>query len=125
MNILTFDIEEWFQEKAYFGNHSERYKQYDLYLDRILETLDKQGFKATFFCLGGMATEFPDVVKKISGNGHEIGCHSFKHVWLNKMSREEWKEDTIIIRCSCSVLRYQKGGNSRKKLCNRLEMNER
>lgn len=94
MNILTFDIEEWYQEKVYFGNHSERYKEYDLYLDRILETLDKRGVKATFFCLGGMATEFPDVVKKIAENGHEIGCHSFKHVWLNKMSLEELREDT-------------------------------
>lgn len=94
MNILTFDIEEWYQEKMYFGNHSERYREYDQYLDRILEVLDRRGIKATFFCLGGMATEFPDVVKKIAENGHEIGCHSFKHVWLNKMSREELREDT-------------------------------
>ena len=94
MNILTFDIEEWYQEKVYFGNHCERYKEYDHYLDKILETLDERGFKATFFCLGGMATEFPDVVKKIAENGHEIGCHSFKHVWLNKMSLEELREDT-------------------------------
>lgn len=96
MNILTFDIEEWYQEKVYFGNHRERYKEYDQYLDRILETLDNRGIKATFFCLGGMAVEFPDVVKKIAENGHEIGCHSFKHVWLNKMSREELREDTKL-----------------------------
>lgn len=94
MNILTFDIEEWYLEKRYFGDHVERYKEYDKYLDLILEILDRRGFKGTFFCVGGMATEFPEVVKKIESQGHEIGCHSFKHVWLNKMSREEVMEDT-------------------------------
>lgn len=94
MNILTFDIEEWYLEKNHFGNHPERYKEYDKYLDRILEVLDRRGFKGTFFCVGGMATDFPEVLKKIESQGHEIGCHSFKHMWLNKMSRDELMEDT-------------------------------
>lgn len=94
MNILTFDIEEWYLEKRYFGDHAERYKEYDKYLDCILEILDRRGFKGTFFCVGGMATDFPEVVKKIESQGHEIGCHSFKHVWLNKMSRDDLMEDT-------------------------------
>ena len=96
MNILTFDIEEWYLEKKYFGDHSERYKEFDFYLDQILNALDKRGFKGTFFCVGGMATDFPDVVRKIDSRGHEIGCHSFKHVWLNKMNEDEVLEDTRI-----------------------------
>lgn len=94
MNIITFDIEEWFLEKAYFGDHAEKYKEYDRYLDQILNALDERGFKGTFFCVGGMATDFPDVVKKIEARGHEIGCHSFNHVWLNKMTEDEVMEDT-------------------------------
>ena len=94
MNILTFDIEEWFLEKTYFGNHACKYKEYDYYLDQILNALDERGFKGTFFCVGGMATDFPDVVKKIEARGHEIGCHSFKHVWLNKMTEDEVLDDT-------------------------------
>lgn len=94
MNLLTFDIEEWYLQKTYFGNHSEKYADYDHYLGMILDALDKCAYKATFFCVGGMATEFPDVVKKIDERGHEIGCHSFRHVWLNKMSEKEVFEDT-------------------------------
>lgn len=94
MNILTFDIEEWYLQKAFFGNHSEAYKIYDHYLDEILNKLDERNFKGTFFCVGGMASDFPDVVRKIENRGHEIGCHSFKHVWLNKMTEEEVYEDT-------------------------------
>ncbi len=94
MNILTFDIEEWFLEKIYFGNHTEKYHEFDCYLDQILDALDERGFKGTFFCVGGMATDFPQIVKKIESLGHEIGCHSFKHVWLNKLREEEVLEDT-------------------------------
>lgn len=94
MNILTFDIEEWYLEKNYFGNHKEKYAEFDQYLERILDTLDQRGFKGTFFCVGGMAEEFPEVVRRIDARGHEVGCHSYRHVWLNKMPREEVLEDT-------------------------------
>ena len=36
MNILTFDIEEWFLEKNYFGAKESRYAEYD----RLLEVND-------------------------------------------------------------------------------------
>lgn len=94
MNILSFDIEEWYLEKILHGGREAIYAEYDHYLDKILEALDKRGFKATFFCVGGMATDFPHVVKKIEARGHEIGCHSFKHTWLNKMTEKEAQEDT-------------------------------
>ena len=96
MNILTFDIEEWYLEKEFWGNRISRYKEFDNYLDQILGKLDERGYKGTFFCVGGMATEFPDVVKKINEAGHEVGCHSFKHVWLNKMTENELEDDTRI-----------------------------
>ena len=94
MNILTFDIEEWYLEKNYFGDHSDEYARYDGYLNQILDKLDEQNIKATFFCVGGLAREFPKVVRLINDRGHEIGCHSDKHIWLNKMTRHEMFEDT-------------------------------
>ena len=94
MNILTFDIEEWYIEKAYRGGHAERYHLFDTYLNRILDLLERQGVKATFFCVGKLATDFPQVVKLIATKGHEVGCHSHTHLWLNKMSRQEALDDT-------------------------------
>ena len=94
MNILTFDIEEWYIEKHNHGNRQEKLKLFDQYLDQILELLDRRQLKATFFCVGGMATEFPQVIKLIESRGHEIGCHSYRHTWLNKMSQEEVLQDT-------------------------------
>ena len=94
MNILTFDIEEWYIEKHFGGDRSERYHLYEEYLDKILDKLDERNFKATFFVVGAMAREFPEVVRKISDRGHEIGCHSDVHTWLNKMTVDQCREDT-------------------------------
>ena len=94
MNILSFDIEEWYLEKTYFGDHKERYAEYDRYLNGILDVLDERGFKGTFFCVGGMGESFPEVIRRIEERGHEIGCHSYRHTWLNKMGREEALKDT-------------------------------
>ena len=94
MNILTFDIEEWFiWEKMGFLTQEKR-AEYDRRLDLLLDLLDSRGVKATFFCVGMMGERFPGVVRKISGRGHEIGCHSYIHTWLNKMSEKECMEDT-------------------------------
>ncbi len=94
MNILTFDIEEWYIEKVYHGGRKERYLEFDRLLDNILDILDENNTKATFFCLGEMAKDFPYVIKKIYDRGHEIGSHSNKHIWLNKLSKQEVREDT-------------------------------
>lgn len=94
MKIISFDIEEWFIEKEFGGNRKDKYVEYDIFLDKILEMLHATGKKATFFCVGKMAIEFPEVLRRIDVAGHEIGCHSNVHTWLNKMSTDEALEDT-------------------------------
>ncbi len=94
MNLLTFDIEEWALAKAGGNGTAEIYAEYDAFLNRILDVLDKRNIVATFFCTGMMAKEFPLVVRSIQSRGHEIGCHSNVHTWMNKMTETEAREDT-------------------------------
>lgn len=89
MNLLTFDIEEWFLHRE-----PEKHFEYDRYLNAILNKLDEQKLNATFFCVGEMGRLFPEVIRKIRAQGHEIGCHSNTHTWLNKMTEAECREDT-------------------------------
>lgn len=94
MNILTFDIEEWALAKYGGYGSTEQYAEYDAFLNHILDLLDNRGIKATFFCTGLMAKDFPQVVKLVQSRGHEIGCHSNQHTWMNKMTEAEAREDT-------------------------------
>lgn len=95
MNILTFDIEEWFLEQKLYGGRKQRFQQIDDVFARVLEALDVQGIKGTFFCIGRMATDYPQVVRQIAEHGHEVGCHSHEHTWLNKMDAHSLYEDTM------------------------------
>lgn len=101
MNLLTFDIEEWFLDYSKVLGTKEKKARYDNYLHEILDTLDRNHIKATFFCVGQMGVLFPEVVKLIQNCGHEIGCHSNSHTWLNKMTVAECREDT---RCAVDSL---------------------
>ena len=100
MNLLTFDIEEWYINLQKSGS-KDKNVEFDTYLDAILTKLDENQLKATFFCVGEMGRLFPHVIRKIQNAGHEIGWHSNIHTWLNKMSVDECREDT---RCAIDSL---------------------
>lgn len=60
---------------------------------RILELLEKYKIKACFFIPGQIVEKYPEMVKEISGLGHEIGFHSYAHVNPASMTLEQEKED--------------------------------
>lgn len=96
MNILTIDIEEWYLYELYLKGGKDYYLPIiKSYLDQILDLLDETSTKATFFCLGIIARTDPGIIKQIIARGHEIGCHSDKHIVLNKMTPAVFKEDTL------------------------------
>lgn len=45
----------------------------------ILDILKKHQIKATFFVVGKNVEAYPDVLKRIYKEGHQIGNHSYKH----------------------------------------------
>ncbi|UXM91404.1 polysaccharide deacetylase family protein [Paenarthrobacter sp. JL.01a] len=46
---------------------------------RLLQILDRQGIKGTFFIPGFTAESYPDVVRRIADGGHEIAHHGYLH----------------------------------------------
>ncbi|MBV9643348.1 MAG: polysaccharide deacetylase family protein [Verrucomicrobia bacterium] len=53
---------------------------------RLLELLKQRNIKATFFLIGQNAAANPDLVRRILGEGHEVGNHSWSHPQLSKLS---------------------------------------
>lgn len=62
-------------------------------IDSILETLEKNEVKITFFMVGTWIDKYPEAVKKINEAGHEIGSHSNTHPHVNDISAEKNLEE--------------------------------
>ena len=99
MYILSFDIEDWFHifHPAYenqpdlWNNLSNRVEQNTNW---VLDFLAAHNLKATFFCLGWVAEKYPDLIKSINNNGHEIAAHSFLHNKVKKQNPDVFFNDT-------------------------------
>ena len=59
----------------------------------LLDILSKKNTLATFFMLGSMAENNPDIVKRIEREGHEIANHTMYHQNLVWLSPEEIQSD--------------------------------
>ena len=98
MNILTFDIEEWFHLLDHPSTQSESQwsgfpSRIDENVERILAILEESRVRATFFCLGWVAEKYPHIVKKIGNLGYEVACHSHTHQLAYKQTPNEFRED--------------------------------
>lgn len=60
---------------------------------RILELLDRHGFKATFFAMGYNATHNPSLLREVVAAGHEIGSHGWAHLNLMRTTPEDTYEE--------------------------------
>jgi peptidoglycan/xylan/chitin deacetylase (PgdA/CDA1 family) len=67
MNILTFDIEDWYN--CDFLTADLNWDKYEVRIykgvERILKELEIRQLKVTFFCLGWIAEKHPEVIRNI------------------------------------------------------------
>jgi polysaccharide deacetylase family protein (PEP-CTERM system associated) len=102
MNILTFDIEEWFHV---FENHNNSLesdwqtfeKRLSHSMDSILSVMQENNVKATFFCIGWVVRQYSEIIKKIDSLGFEIGSHSDLHKLAYTQTPLEFDND---LKCS-------------------------
>ena len=59
------------------------------YSEKLLDGLKDREVKATFFLLGNQVELYPDIVKRMHGEGHLIGNHSYDHVNLGALCESE------------------------------------
>jgi peptidoglycan/xylan/chitin deacetylase (PgdA/CDA1 family) len=65
------------------------------YTERLLDGLKERNVKATFFLIGSEVKEYPEIVKRMSEEGHLIGNHTYEHVNLCETDTEQvkWQVD--------------------------------
>jgi polysaccharide deacetylase family protein (PEP-CTERM system associated) len=110
-NVLSVDLEDYFMVSAFEDVvKREDWKRYESRIEsntyRLLEILDnvqtsfidetsstQNSPKATFFCLGWVAEQFPHLIREIHAQGHEIASHGYNHRMITSMSLEEFRKD--------------------------------
>ena len=79
-NILTIDVEEVFH-----GEYTRSYRKQNLTyrtpynIPKILRMLKEYRVKATFFIVGEIAKKYPEIIKIILDEGHEVAFHGWTH----------------------------------------------
>ena len=66
-----------------------------VYTEQILDILDKNGAKATFFVVGRNAESYPELIQREYTYGHEIGNHTYSHPDMNKISVDRAVEEIL------------------------------
>ncbi len=97
-NALTIDVEDYFQVSA-FAPHIPRNEwptrecRVERNVDRILALLDEHGTKATFFTLGWIAERYPETVRRIVAEGHELASHGYGHERASEQTESAFFSD--------------------------------
>jgi len=96
INALGIDVEEWYHicglNLPTNLNHAYS-SRVEKNTEKILEILDVMKAKATFFVLGAVAKQFPNLIKKIDAAEHEIASHGYQHLEIFKYSPDAFRED--------------------------------
>jgi polysaccharide deacetylase family protein (PEP-CTERM system associated) len=97
LNILSFDIEEYFHCPAYDHLAPEAWGDLEprmaANLKKVMSMLGSN--KATFFILGWIAERYPKLVEEIHSLGHEVACHGYMHKSIWNLSPEKFSHDLL------------------------------
>ena len=103
-NAMSVDVEDYFQVSAFESCVDKKDWQnidcrVERNIDRVLQLFDEKGVKATFFTLGWVAQRYPQMVKRVVDQGHELASHGWDHARVNTLDRRRlFKEDVVKTR---------------------------
>ena len=92
IHALTVDLEEWYHSELVEGRRSSVARVTEA-TRPILDLLDRYQAKASFFVVGEVAEQHPDLIRSIFQRGHEIGCHGFSHKLLWQLDESLFREE--------------------------------
>ncbi|MDT8425667.1 MAG: DUF3473 domain-containing protein [Methyloprofundus sp.] len=97
-NAMTVDVEDYFQVSAFEAYIKK--SQWDTLEHRvqsntqhILDIFAQHNVKATFFTLGWVAERYPELVKRIVNEGHELASHGYEHIRVTEQTPEQFRMD--------------------------------
>jgi len=109
-NAITIDFEDWYQGLTSTSQRPQDWPAFERRIQNagtwLLKKLAQHGVRATFFIVGEVAREHPDLVRAIAAQGHAIGMHGDMHRRVDSMSRAEFAAD---IRANIAAIQKASG----------------
>jgi polysaccharide deacetylase family protein (PEP-CTERM system associated) len=94
-NMLTFEVEDRFHVECPDIEPPDARSRIIPLIMHLLDILDEQKAKATFFTLGWVARKFPEVVALVDSRGHEVASHGFTHGNIMAMTSDKFKNELV------------------------------
>ena len=97
-NALTIDVEDYFQVSAFApyirrDEWEARECRVERNVGRMLDMLAEKNVHATFFTLGWIAERYPQLVRRIVDEGHELASHGYGHERASDLDRAAFTQD--------------------------------
>jgi polysaccharide deacetylase family protein (PEP-CTERM system associated) len=98
VNAMTVDVEDYFQVSA-LAPHIDRAKwnsipcRVERNMDVLFKVFKENGTYATFFVLGWIAERYPQIIKRIVAEGHELASHGYGHLRASEQSQKDFLAD--------------------------------
>ncbi len=99
-HLLTVVLEDYFHVAPLKSVvHAEQWYRFERRVEsnthRALDLLDEYDISATFFVLGSIADEMPELVREVAERGHEIASKGYFHHSIRHLTREEFRDDLV------------------------------
>ena len=97
-NALTIDVEDYFQVTNFASFvDSESWDNFPSRVEKntssLLSIFARYEVKATFFILGWVAERYPELIKRIHKEGHEVACHGYGHQLVYDLNEKQFQND--------------------------------
>lgn len=99
LNAFCVDLEEWFHAFGIAGRYADPANWDDAPASVVKDTedlmrlLDDAGTRGTFLTVGWVARKYPELIRRLAHEGHEVGCHSYWHRLVFELRPEEFDRD--------------------------------
>jgi peptidoglycan/xylan/chitin deacetylase (PgdA/CDA1 family) len=119
--VLSVDVDEWYHCRWATGSPRARWKDTAAVFRehygsdrpagelvaptrRILDLFERHRVRGSFFVLGEVARFYPDLVKEIESRGHEVGSHGDRHVDVDLLGEQGFRDELARGRASLQPL---------------------
>lgn len=92
-NTLGFDLEHWHSATLLADAVDDPLDRVEASVEVVLSLLEAHDVEATFFVVGALAEEYPELLCRIHAAGHELASHGHTHTPLFELTPESFASE--------------------------------